>query len=277
MNFNRRLFLPVIALMALMATHQGYSQTKDEQTKDTNAYLEAVEKMKNEPLEKQISILHSFLDEHPDTSFRSEIENNLKRLEDLLTETDPIKKREARDTERYLRAVEFAKKLSLDDQAALWEQFLEENPQSLYRREAKTNLENARRKSGKGAASPPANQAAATSLPVVKEQPPKDRNTAILLATFPGLVVPALGHWYAQDYSTAGILTGVRVVGLALGIPGIVNKNAALIILGGVATLFGYGVDIFNAPLAVDRYNEQAESKPKTGAIPSEITVSFSF
>src|SRR5262249_53462945 len=111
-------------------------------SRDTKKNLEKAEKLKDAPLDAQMNGCGKNLKDHPNSSFREEINNNVKNLEDLLANTDPAQQKEKRDTERYLKAVEFAKKLSPSDQIELWEQFLSENPKSLYTREARKNLEN---------------------------------------------------------------------------------------------------------------------------------------
>src|SRR5262249_33095754 len=94
----------------------------------------------------------------------------------------------------------------------------------------------------------------------------KDQQTAILLATFPGLIVPGIGHWYTYDYTIAGILTGLRLAGFAAGIPGIVNDDTALIWMGSIMVGFSYLFDVADAPFSVQRYNEELEQKKKSGS-----------
>ena len=72
-----------------------------------------------------------------------------------------------------------------------------------------------------------------------------------------------MGHWYAEDYVLAGVLTGVRVAGIAVGVPGIIKNNTALIVAGAVIAGASYIIDVADAPFAVDRYNERLEKKKK--------------
>lgn len=245
---------------------------------DAAAYLEVVERSKKVTVEEQLNGWRSFLQEHPDTSFRPEIERNIQNLENLLTQTDPSRQREEKDAERYLRAVEFAKKLSLSDQLALWEQFIEENPKSLYRNDAeataKTLKGRLRKEPKKPSAVPsPSEQGTPARLEIARRLPYKDQQTATLLAIFPGLVVPGIGHWYTRDYVMGGVLTGLRVGGLAVGLPGVIQENNSLIIIGSILAGFSYLVDIADAPFSVRRYNENLENtSQKTSWLgPSEV------
>jgi hypothetical protein len=99
------------------------------------------------------------------------------------------------------------------------------------------------------------------------------------LATFPGLVVPGIAHWYTRDYTLAGVLTGLRVGGLAVLIPGIIDGNAAMTIAGAILAGFSYIVDVADAPFTVKRYNDALEEGPVSslkGSLP-ELCLSFSF
>ena len=265
MRFRLAVFL-VIGLMIPVAT---FAQDRSEKTEadpgDAASYLDVLEKLKGESVEVQIETWHQYLQEQPETSFRPEIESNLRSLESLLVKTDPKRKREEQDTERYFRAVEFSKKLSLEDQIALWEQFLDENPKSMYRPEAKTTLERLRVQSGKRVPTRRKDRPIAEqdrgSEPVTHRIDGLNRTTGIALSATVGLVVPGMGHWYARDYPVAGILTGLRAGALGLGIPGIV-KDAKHLLVGGIAIYgFTYLYDLIATPFAIDRYNENLESK----------------
>ncbi|HLG19810.1 MAG TPA: hypothetical protein VI895_08365 [Bdellovibrionota bacterium] len=264
--FPRRAFLVVLSLLWVAPLFPVLAQengTTNSNLSDAGEYLDAVEKLKNEPVPKQIDAWQKFLQDHPDTSFRSEIERNLKSLEDLLSQTDPQRKREQRDTERYLRAVEFSKKLNQSDQTALWQQFLRENPKSIYRQEVESNLEKLRAGGGvapiQGTATP-----AGPQEPVARRLAYLDSQKAVLLATFPGLIVPGMGHWYTEEYVTAGVLTGIRVGSIALGIPMIVQRNTPGIIVASVIYGFTYLYDAIDTPFAVQRYNAEVEKSGKT-------------
>jgi hypothetical protein len=247
---------------------------------DAEAYLGTIEKLKDQPIDKQIEDWRLFLSEHPDSAFRGEIESNLRVLEDLQLKTDPKRRKEAYDTERYMRAVEYAKTLSPADQAALWEQFLEENPQSLFRKEAETRLEQLRGGNrGSPVVAPPSAPVPRTeAAPVAPDLNYKDPQTALLLAIFPGLVVPGMGHWYAKDYLVAGVLTGLRVVALGLGIPSIVEQQEIMLIVASILYGFTYFADVADAPFAVRRYNEALETDNENRAAGLRgLTVTFAF
>jgi hypothetical protein len=269
------------ALFVLLAALLPLPAPAGDSPSDSGAYLQALERLKDAPIDAQVEGWKRFLADHPDTSYRREIETNLKNLEELLSQTDPVQKKEHRDTERYLRAVEYAKRLSPADKILLWEQFLEENPDSIYRSEARKTLDELRGRAPgppRGDLSPsgdaPPSGARVAVAPSLEY---KDRQTAILLATFPGLVVPSLGHWYTRDYLWAGVLTGVRVGGLAIGIPGIVNEDTGLIILGSLLFGVSYLIDVVDAPFSVDRYNEALEEGTVSSRYPAPPTrLSFS-
>jgi hypothetical protein len=259
------------------------ADASNESLRDAKDYLEAIQKAKELSIDDQIELWRRFLDDHPQTSFRDEIEANKKHLDEFLLETDPVRKRERMDSDRYLRAVEFSKKLSPEDQVDLWEQYLGENPGTLYRKEILQRLEGlqAKQKKRKPGEPPtvPKQSLPVTSSPIAPRLPYKDSQTAVLLATFPGLVVPGIAHWYTRDYALAGILTGVRAGGLAVGIPGIVQGNSTMIVAGAIIAGFTYLLDIIDAPFTVQRYNEDLEtgSKAKAEVFPFGVAVSFNF
>ncbi|MFH1262011.1 MAG: hypothetical protein V1495_01020 [Pseudomonadota bacterium] len=270
------LFLVVSPLFA------AGSKSSDPKPGEAGDYLEAVTRAKEMEVGDQIDLWRRFLDKHPQTSFRDEIEGNMRNLDELLTETDPIRKREQKDSDRYLRAVEFSRKIPTDDQIDLWEQYLEERPNTMYRKEIVQRLEELRAKQPKTKPQPAPGKPSAAVGPVAKPAeipinprlPFKDKQTAILLGTFPGLIVPGLAHWYTKDYVIAGTLTGLRVGGLAIGIPGIVGGNKVMIAAGAIIAGFSYLFDVADAPYAVDRYNEDLEQKAKSSP---GMSVSFSF
>ncbi|MFH1016727.1 MAG: hypothetical protein V1798_00935 [Pseudomonadota bacterium] len=253
---------------------------------ETATYLQAVENLHDKSIDLQVDGWRQFLKDHPQSPYRNEIENNLRNLEDLLANTNPLQMKEKRDTERYLRAVEYAKKLPFQDQIAFWEQFLDENPQSIYRREAGRTLEELKARVSPSApvAAPPKSSSEAGPAPPGQFVAPqlnfKDPQKATLLATFPGLIVPGIGEWYAHEYATAGILTGIQVGGAALAIPGIINNNVIMIVLGSALFGFSYIYDIVDAPFAVRRYNDALEQKKAAQALPPDrdrFSASLSF
>ncbi len=250
------------------------------QTSETQSYLQALEKSKNLDLEKQVDVWREWLSENPNSQFRPEVEKNLQNLEELLLNSNPEKKKESQDTEIYLRAVEFSKTLSERDRIDLWYQFLEENPDNLFRPEVERILESLERRH---APSRPQIQPT-TAKPQTEPQEPlvldlkyKDPDRALLYATFVGLLVPGMGHWYAEDYVIAGALTALRIAGLAIGIPAIVKKTPSLIITGGVLVGFSYIVDVADTPFAVARYNEALERQQADVWNAPELMLTFHF
>jgi hypothetical protein len=262
-SMRRALFSFVLFIPLLL---YSTSTIAEDTGADARAYLETIEQLKDRPVDKQIEGWRKFLSQHPNSSFREEIEGNLKNLEELNINTDPTQQKEKRDTERYLRAVEFAKKLGPSDQILLWKQFLDENPESIYRREAKKTLDELQLKGGTPLSKPPGSTVVTPGgvpepIRVAPELAYKDPQKALLLAAFPGLIVPGIAHWYTRDYPTAGLLTGLRVGGLAVGIPAIINRKNSLIWIGGILAGLSYIIDVVDAPFTVERYNDALEQK----------------
>jgi hypothetical protein len=279
----------LLLLVVSSASAEPKAPPADETMRDARDYLGAISQAKELSIDDQIEFWRHFLNDHPQTSFRSEIEANKKRLDEFLMETDPTRKREQKDSDRYLRAVEIAKKLSEEDQIDLWGQYLDENPRSLYRKEILQKLEGLTAKQGKSGVARPSTT---PPRPGLRESGPvsiaprletKDPSTAILLGTFPGLLVPGIAHWYTRDYTLAGVLTGARVGGLAIGIPGIIRNNPTMIIAGAIVAGFTYLVDVADAPFTVQRYNDdletkaKAESRSESEVFPLGFSVSFNF
>lgn len=233
-------------------------------------------------MEGQIECWQRFLHDYPTTTFRDEIEGNIRHLDKFLLETDPVRKREQRDSERYLRAVRLSQKLPPQDEIDLWEQFLEEGPDTLYRKEILQRLQRLTAKETPRAtrttvAAPMPSTQPVTNSPLSPRLPFKSEQKAVLLSTFPGLLVPGIGHWYAEEYVLAGILTGVRVGGLALGIPGIIKNNSAMIIVGAILAGASYLIDIADAPFAVNRFNEALEEKSTSRSDGLDLNLALSF
>ncbi|MEZ4845513.1 MAG: hypothetical protein R2877_00630 [Bdellovibrionota bacterium] len=177
-----------------------------------------------------------------------------------------------------MKALDFSKKLSLNDQIDLWKQFLDENPTSIYRTEAQNRLIRLQRYKAKKfpqSRSTPAqpvqpSSSKPTSQAPVKVEPVKitvgsgkklkDEDQALLLASLAGIVVPGMGHWYTEDYVIAGTLTALRLLGLGIGIPGVVNSNYTQIYVGGGIALVSYVIDVADAPYSAQRFNNKQQS-----------------
>jgi len=292
--YRNSLLLLVISLMALLPTpalSQNSENVSPSKMAETGEYLQAIEKAKDQPIEGQVEIWRRYLQDHFETAYRSEIEANLSNLERLLDETNPKRKKEKRDTDRYLKAVEFSKRLKPGDQILLWEQFLEENPDTIYRQEAEATLDALKAKHGKKRRPQPSrtkNKYAPTEkITLAPELDFKSAKKAMLLAAGPGLIVPGIAHWYVGEYLPAGMLTAIRVGALGAGIPGIIKRNNPMIIAGSILYGLSYFIDFADAPFAVQRYNDylEAESKSKVNLHPyfprdqriAAVTFSFSF
>ena len=66
-----------------------------------------------------------------------------------------------------------------------------------------------------------------------------------------------MGHWYTQDYVIAGVLTAIRVGGIAIGLAGIINGTSEKIYIGSGMAIISYALDIADAPYSAERYNDQ--------------------
>ena len=271
----RLISLVFLAVLPLTA----FSQTEGS---DLSEYIDAVSKLRGLSIDRQIESLKTYLENHPESPFRDEVESNINQLNRFLTTTDPTKKRAEKDTELYLKAVGLAKTLPAEEQAALWEQFLKENPDTMYKKDILYKLSALRSKLPRTQANPNAPSETAPKAPVVRRLAYKDKDKALLLSIFPGLVVPGIAHWYTRDYMIAGIITAFRIVGLGVGFNGYVNQSDNAMLVGGIITTFSYGADIIDAPFTVDRYNDALEAANPAppislGITPRSLLVSYRF
>lgn len=271
----------LLFLAIILPTNFVFAQDRPADTvvlRDAKEYSDHLERIGKLKIDDQVDAWQTFLSDHPNQSFRKEIEKNIERLESLSSKKNDKKHGDERDAELYLKAIEYAKKLNPADQILLWQQFLDENPTNIYRNEAQTRLTKLRRTvpkvqtvpkptsqlSPQPSSSPPATIASKASLTEPKKEktnvggirPIKDRDQAIFLAWLPGLVVPSMGHWYTEDYLIAGVLTAIRIGGFAVGIPGIINRDNEKIYIGTGLAVLSYAIDIADAPYSADRYNE---------------------
>ncbi len=246
-----------------MLTVNVLAQSKStiEQEDDIASYYSLLEQIKSLPIERKIEAIETYMQNHPQSTFKQDLQDNLTTLNDLYFETNPKKKDEKKDTDLYLKAVSYSKKLTLQDQAQMWKQFLNENPNTLYKEEIYTRLSLLQSRL-------PTEPKKTTKQQIKKNQELsvapsldfKDPNKAFLLATFPGLVVPGLGHFYAKDYIMGGVLAALRVGGLAVGIPGIINRDNPSILVASILAGFSYLADVANAPFATRKYNDRLEA-----------------
>lgn len=273
-----RVFIAAAMLISLPAWGQ---KTENIAVRDAKEYIETIEKASKLKIDDQIDVWQTFLSDHPKQTFRKEIERNIEQLQFLSQKKPTGKQGDERDAELYLKALEFSKKLSLNDQISLWEQFLNENPTSIYRTEAQsrlTRLKQYKAKKFPNAASAP--QSIQKTAPSTSTQPTtvqpvsagpvnslsgrpkkfKDEDQAMLLAGLAGLAVPGMGHWYTEDYVIAGVLSAMRITGFAIGIPGVINSNYNQIYIGSGLAVVSYAIDIADAPYSAQRFNNKQSS-----------------
>ena len=271
----------VLIAAILIASNLSFAAEKNDDThaiRDAKDYILTIEKASKLKLDDQIDAWQTFLSDHPKHTFRKEIEKNIEVLQSLSQKGPTAKQGDERDAELYLKALDFSKKLSLNDQIDLWKQFLDENPTSIYRTEAQNRLIRLQRYKAKKfpqSRSVPAQPMQPTS-PKPSSQAPvkaepvkitvgsgkklKDEDQALLLASLAGIVVPGMGHWYTEDYVIAGTLTALRLLGLGIGIPGVVNSNYTQIYVGGGIALVSYVIDVADAPYSAQRFNNKQQS-----------------
>lgn len=251
--------------------------------RDAKEYSDILDKIAKLKIDDQIDAWQTFLSDHPNQSFRKEIEKNIERLESLSTKKNDKKHGDEKDAELYLKAIEYIKnkKLGNEDQILMWQQFLEDHPTNIYRNEVQTKIYKLKRTMPRVQAVPqsqsqlspqpvtplsttPSKPALTTekkgSINVGGIKPIKDPDKAIFLAWLPGLVVPGMGHWYTHDFLIAGIVTAMRIGGGAVGVLGIVNRDNQKIYIGAGIAVVSYAIDIADAPFSADRYNESHTS-----------------
>ena len=231
--------------------------------RDARVYINAIERIHRLGIEDQIDAWQTFLLDNPQHTFRREIQSNLDKLEKI-SPRGGQGSGDGQDAELYLKALEFSKKLSPQDQIRLWEQFLDENPQTIYQNEVQIRLNKLRRKYpqqrpkkiSQPAPQPVEEKPVRPTQKITKPKPLKDPERALMLASLPGIIVPGMGHWYTEDYIVAGFLTAIRVAGIAVGSIGIAQRNNSDIFLGVGLAVLSWGIDIGDAPFSANRYNE---------------------
>ena len=107
--------------------------------RDAKEYTDMIAKAGKLKIDDQIDAWQTFLSDHPSQTFRKEIEKNIDLLQSL-SQKKSAKQGDEKDAELYLKAIEFSKKLTTEDQILLWQQFLDENPTNIYRNEVQTRL-----------------------------------------------------------------------------------------------------------------------------------------
>lgn len=250
--------------------------------RDAKEYSDILDKIAKLKIDDQVDAWQTFLSDHPNQSFRKEIEKNIERLESLSTKKNDKKHGDEKDAELYLKAIEYVKnkRLNSEDQILMWQQFLDDHPTNIYRNEVQTKIYKLKRTLPRMQAVPKTQSqlspqsATPSSIPpkpplaIEKKtsnnvggiKPIKDPDRATLLAWLPGLVVPGMGHWYTNDFAIAGILTAIRVGGTIIGVIGIINRENEKIFIGAGMDVVSYAIDIADAPFSANRYNESHTS-----------------
>ncbi|HMQ10275.1 MAG TPA: hypothetical protein PKC21_05435 [Oligoflexia bacterium] len=232
---------------------------------DTTAYSNLIIGLRDLSLEQHLAAIEDYLEKNPNSLYKTEIEHNIAALQKLVEkETLPEQEsQKAKDTELFFKAQGLAKTLPLAEKIQLWQQFIHENPHSIYLKDAKYNLNKLQER--KNALDPQnsINTSIAQSQEtlVAKKLPYKDPKKAMTLATTAGLVVPGMGHWYTEDYIPAGIFAGLRVVGIGLFTKGYYDNSRSTQVTGFLIGLFSYIADIADAPFSVERYNDRVDKE----------------
>lgn len=238
---------------------------------DTTAYSNLLIKLRGLSLEKSLQTIEAYLQNNPNSLYKSEIEHNIATLQKLIPkETSPGQDdQKSKDTELFFKAQGLAKTLPLAEKIQLWQQFIRENPHSIYLKDAQYNLNKLQERNSASSVqnSINANVAQNQDTLVAKKLPYKDPKRAMTLATTAGLVVPGMGHWYTKDYIPAGIFTGLRVIGIGMFTKGYYDNSRSTQVTGFLIGLFSYIADIADAPFSVERYNDKVDKEMNNQAL----------
>ncbi|MCI5072146.1 hypothetical protein MRY82_04280 [bacterium] len=231
---------------------------------DTTAYSNMLINMRDLSLEKRLEALETYLKENPNSLYKKELEHNIASLQQLVPKEslENQENQKAKDTALFFKAQGLAKTLSLTEKIQLWRQFIDENPHSIYLKDAQYNLKKLQEREKASKPQPPVNVGIAQQDTLVaKNLPYKDPKRAMTLATTAGIVVPGMGHWYTEDYIPAGIFTGLRVAGIGLFVKGYYDDSRSTQVTGFLIGLFSYIADIADAPFSVERYNDKIDQE----------------
>ncbi|MCB0326660.1 MAG: hypothetical protein KDD52_03490 [Bdellovibrionales bacterium] len=273
-----------------------YSQEEKARLRDAKQYFDMLESNKNKPFEEQIEIWQNFLANHPKHQFGAEIRNNIEKLDQVLSLTDPSRKKEETDTLIYQKAIGFAdrKNLSTSDRILLWNQFMQDNPTSIYLPEVEVRLRKLR--SEKALQTPPKKKdrnkqplsniqksetiesptriASPQKKPeyiIPEKRPYKDDQKALLLGSLVGLVAPGAGHWYTEDYQVAATLTGAAAIGAGVMGVGLYQYNSQAILTGALIYGLSYFIGVSDAPFSAKRYNRKLDKRYEESSLSPKI------
>ncbi|MEZ4704509.1 MAG: hypothetical protein R3A11_04860 [Bdellovibrionota bacterium] len=265
-------------------TQPQYTPEEKTALKDAKEYFDMLEKYKDEPLESQIEHWQNFLANHPSHSMEAEIRNNIEELDKLLSQTDPKRKKEEKDTVIYFKALDYIKRhhLSDRDQILLWNQFMQDNPKSIYLPEIEKRLRELRSKTPAKPSSSQNSKPLATPSPTStvsakssgtritdpepkpiylapEKRPYKDSQKALLIGSLVGLIAPGSGHWYTQEYPIAGVLNGLGLIGISIGAAGIAQGQDRYTLAGTLLYGISYLIGVGDAPFSARRYNDKLD------------------
>lgn len=138
--------IPIFAICLLMAvsicSFSGQAAYDPVSFRDAKLYTQLIGKLRNiKKPQDQIALMKDFIFEHPQNKFNEELNTNLMQLQKLVKAQDPSFKKNEMDFHRYKQVIGFAKSLrSNEEKKRLWRQFISENPESLFLKEAKQQL-----------------------------------------------------------------------------------------------------------------------------------------
>jgi hypothetical protein len=255
------------------------SEENQKKQRDFDEYLRQLTLFKDASTKEQIQNLEQFLEDHPDTSVKNEIQGNLQSLKATLRAEEEAKvAKNIQDKEDYEKFRAEIKGLAPSDQIARYDEFIKTHSDSAVIDTAKNDQQalvqaQLKASAGQQPAGQPAAQAgqAAPVLPLAPPGNTKDPNHAIFMAAVPGLFVPGMGSFYAGDSATGVVLVLVRVAGYTMGGVGVARHSNGLIITGALAAGFSYLLDIAAAPILARDYNEKLEKKASLSVTPCLI------
>jgi hypothetical protein len=154
------IFLGVLLWTGVYADPLNANKQETLTFRDAKLYLEAVEEATRLSLVEQQALWKNFLVQHPDSTFREEIEANMRQIKSLMGSELDSDKPKISDAEILFKAKEYirAKNLSKTDQWLLWKQFLQDHPNNQFQDEVRGLMQELayeiKRQKKKGVATP---------------------------------------------------------------------------------------------------------------------------
>jgi hypothetical protein len=256
--------------------------SKDKNTEDqgdlsrfTKEYSDTLNSLKDASIEDQIKGWETFLEDHPDTIFKTEIRNNLDSLRKGLRDMSERKiAKEVKDRENYANFKEQVKALALADQIAKYDEFIKQNLDNIQIEQIKKDqivLKDALAKAPVIPAPVPGAPPGTPIAPILPAGKYVDPDQALFMASLPGLFVPGMGCFYAGDTTTGVLLVIVRLAGFGMIAGGAIRSNNALIITGAIAAGASYFIDMAAAPVIARENNEKLGKKAQVKINPYVI------